>query len=83
MKLKDWLPKEFFYEFMDTKAAKFLEIEVIENNSLIDLQDKRKIWQCWIGKEKYVYNWVRLANGYAVGWNENPSRGWSFPVKKF
>jgi hypothetical protein len=33
-------------------------------------------------KHKYVYTWWELENGYAVGWNENPSRGWSFPIMR-
>ena len=33
-------------------------------------------------KHKFIHNWCTLSNGYAVGWNENPSIGWSFPVKK-
>ena len=36
----------------------------------------------WPSKEKFVFNWVILENNIAIGWNENPSRGWSFPVKK-
>ena len=39
-------------------------------------------YERWIGKHKYVHNWVELANGYAVGMNENPSRGLTFPVVK-
>ncbi|HFQ5128631.1 TPA: hypothetical protein ACGUU0_003117, partial [Vibrio vulnificus] len=34
----------------------------------------------WQGKHKNVMCWWLLANGYAVGWNENPAIGWSFPV---
>ena len=34
----------------------------------------------WPGNHRYVKDWFTLANGKAVGWNENPSRGWSFPV---
>ncbi len=26
-----------------------------------------------------VYNWVLLEDGTSVGWNESPSKGWSFP----
>jgi len=36
----------------------------------------------WIGPQRNVHFWVVLENGYAVGWNENPARGWSFPVVK-
>lgn len=34
----------------------------------------------WPGKQKDVHVWWELENGKAVGWNESPSRGWSFPV---
>jgi hypothetical protein len=34
----------------------------------------------WPGPQKNVHCWWELENGYAVGWNENPSRGSSFPV---
>jgi len=36
----------------------------------------------WPGPHKNVSFWVELANGRAVGWNENPAIGWSFPVVK-
>jgi hypothetical protein len=69
--LGDWAPREFHSEFTDTRAYKFKDIEVVE--------------EClfgWPGDHVNVINWVKLANGYAVGWNENDSRGWSFPVIK-
>jgi len=31
---------------------------------------------------KFIYVWWILEGGVAIGWNENPSRGWSFPVKR-
>lgn len=33
-------------------------------------------------KHKNIHNWCVLENGMAVGFNENPSYGWSFPFKK-
>lgn len=36
----------------------------------------------WVGKHKHVMIWWELENGVAIGWNENPSRGWSFPVAR-
>jgi hypothetical protein len=81
MKLRDWVPREFFGEFDDTKAAKYLDVDVVEQYGLSivkgEIQRKDKPWP---GKHRYVWNWVILANGYAVGWNENPNKGWSFPV---
>lgn len=72
--LKDWLPSEFFNEFMDTKAAQLLNQTVIRDFGSWKVSHPFK--------HKYIHNWVILANGFAVGWNENPSVGWSFPVKK-
>jgi len=37
----------------------------------------------WPGYHKHVMFWVTLENGKAVGWNENPAIGWSFPVIKY
>jgi hypothetical protein len=34
----------------------------------------------WPGPQKNVYFWVVLENYKRIGWNENPARGWSFPV---
>jgi hypothetical protein len=72
MTLKDSMPYEFVgCEFDTTRAYKMKDVEVVSEHLCN-----------WIGKEKHVFHWVKLANGYAVGFNENPARGWSFPVKK-
>lgn len=76
MLLRDVLPQEFFREFMNTRAAKLLDIEVAQDFSL----GNTATWQSWPGPEKNVMNWWRLVDGRCVGWNENDSRGWSFPV---
>lgn len=70
MKLRDVLPSEFFGEFMDTPAAKLLDEEVKSQHD-----DKP-----WVGSHKHVYRWWTLENGKRVAWNENPAKGWSFPV---
>lgn len=73
IKLKDILPYEFMNgEYDDTKAYKLREkcVQVVFDGSIIR----------WPGRHKYVYSWVLLVGGTLVGWNENPSRGWSFPV---
>ena len=36
----------------------------------------------WIGSQKNVHFWVTLENGFAIGLNENPAFGWSFPIMK-
>jgi len=71
-RLKDVVPQEFFIEFMDVPAAKYLEVEVIHEI------DARVI--PWPGIHKNVMVYWELGNGKLVGWNENPARGWSFPV---
>ena len=82
MKLRDWLPQEFFGGlFDDSRANKFLDVEVAEEYHMYHLDGKMN-WRSWPGRRKHVMNWCVLANGYAVGWNENPSVGWSFPVIK-
>lgn len=68
--LRDWLPHEAL-SYTDDAFYKHLDVEVIE--------DKEGGWP---GKHKNVYHWCILKNGVAVGWNENPSVGWAFPIKK-
>lgn len=75
-KLIDRLPYDFRTgEFENTKAMAFADIEVIK--------EYESFKKPWIGKHKYVHVWFVLANGYAVGFNENPAIGWSFPVIKY
>ena len=75
--LRDVVPQEFFSEFMDTRAAKMLYVPVTDAYGFGEKSKK-----VWVGTHKNVFNWWELDNGYAVGWNENPSVGWAFPVKK-
>lgn len=77
MKNKDLTLAEVLGEYLydDTiRAYGFKDIPVIKT---VDCEKKK-----WPGKEKYVYVWYVLANGYAVGFNENPCMGYSFPVIK-
>ncbi len=76
MLLRDVVPQEFFHEFRNTRAFKLLDCEIAQEYSLGDLTT----WKSWPGKERNVMNWWLLTDGRAVGWNENESRGWSFPV---
>ena len=78
--LENVMPTEFMScEYDKTRAAKMRNVFVLRVHSSFDDQDKYKIWP---GNHKNVFFWVELENGYFVGWNENPSRGWSFPVIK-
>ena len=78
--LKDVLPREFIKgSYNETKAYQLKDEEVKEEHCRHYQQDE---YISWPGSHKNVYFWVELMNGNAVGWNENPVRGWSFPVIK-
>ncbi len=74
--LFDVMPDEFSTDFKNSEAFKLGEFKVVSIHHCETQADK------WPGKQKNVYFWVELDNGKAVGWNENPSKGWSFPVIK-
>ena len=78
--LKDSMPSEFTKgSYHDTKAYKLKDEEVETEHCRYYEQDE---YLPWPGKHKNVHFWVELTNGCLVGWNENPARGWSFPVMK-
>ena len=71
--LKDVLPPEFMGGSYDAAPAfKLANVRVAREHEF-----------SWPGRHKHVCYWCELENGKAVGWNENPSHGWSFPVIKF
>ena len=73
--LKDVMPIEFMgCEYTDIQAVKFADVTVVKEC------DATEFNQRWPGKHKNVFCWVILSNGKAVGFNESPSRGWSFPI---
>lgn len=84
--LKDWLGEDFSpFTKSDEKLVEWMDVLVVKDfrSTEVDPED----WDEWISKKpkfkgKYVFNWCVLANGYAVGWNENPSLGWSYPLVK-
>lgn len=68
--LKDVLAVEFMgIEYENDRARKYADMQVVREHQF-----------GWPGKHKNVVYWCELENGLAVGWNENPARGWSFPV---
>ena len=77
MTLSEAMPYEFSNsgEFYEEKSYKFKDVNVIWENPILNGD-----YKSWPGKHKNVHFWVILENGYAVGWNENPSKGWSFPL---
>jgi hypothetical protein len=75
--LKDVLPHEALGpEYEGAPFREYLDVRVIGIYGVGFAKSHVR----WPGKQVYVYNWWLLENAKAVGWNENPSRGWSFPV---
>lgn len=74
--LRECLPTEFTGgEYHNTRAFKLKDREVMR------CVDGCVPGNGWPGREVNVMNWYILDDGYTyVGFNENPSRGWSFPV---
>ena len=71
-KLIDWIPLDARWE---QHLHKYFECEVVK-----EYKQGFRGWLRWPGKHKNVMNWCVLSNGKAVGFNENPAVGWSFPV---
>lgn len=81
--LRDFLPAEFMNgTYEKSQAMKYADVEVIARFEYSIVDDSLSTFKPWPGKHKNVYSWCSLANGKSVGWNENPSKGWSFPVMK-
>ena len=79
MKLKNWIASDFYYTDKDP-ISKILDYDVIEDINW-EHPDYNK---CPINR-KNIYNWCIVSNGrkkYAVAFNENPSIGWSYPIKR-
>jgi len=73
--LADAMPREF-RDYQDTPAMRLKDVLVKFKIS----RTHESTWMAWPGPQKNVYFWVILENGKAVGFNENPAKGWSFPV---
>lgn len=76
---RDVVPAEFFREFMDTPAAKLLDVEVIAERNM---HNSEYAYVRWPGPQRRVFVWWELNDGHIVGWNENENRGWTFPVRR-
>ena len=75
--LRECLPKEALCD--EPGLIKLYDVNVIKEHTMTN-DDEPYIR--WPGTAKNVMSWWELENGYAVGWNENPNRGWGFPVVK-
>jgi hypothetical protein len=72
-RLVDVLPPEFTQgRFENSPAMPHVFVDVLETY--------RATERPWPGKHKNVAVWYVLADGKAIGFNENKQRGWSFPV---
>jgi hypothetical protein len=89
-RLRELLPPEFRgggYETVSSRTytpddkpspvGKLLD-EIVEREHSRPHDDEAYVE--WPGKHKDVHVWWELRNGKGVAWNENPSKGWSFPV---
>lgn len=72
--LGETAPREFLLEFQDTPAYKLRDVKVVSTH------ETHRVGHGWPGPHRNVHVWWELENGKRVGWNESPSRGWSFPV---
>ena len=76
MKLIDWLPGEWRFEFGQSPAGEYGDNEIVQ-----EFRQGKEDWQSPPFTARHVYTWFVLDNGYAVGINEGPN-GNSYPVKK-
>lgn len=71
--LKDVMPHEFMsLSYEHERSRRHADIAVT--------REYYSHTRRWPGTHKNVHFWVELENGVAVGWNENPAIGWSFPM---
>lgn len=71
LSLAETVPHEIKYAnwYPDYWKRRDLQV-IVKHDGLVDR---------WPGKQKNVYVWWELEDGSAIGWNENPAKGWSFP----
>jgi len=81
--LRDWMMDEYFdshqFDKKYVRLNKMLDIPIVKDSDELSVGD-HMIWPEF--KEKNIQSWVELENGWCVAFNENVSRGWSFPFKK-
>lgn len=76
---------EIYLSGRETKImGKLLDREVVKKFTMGGDENSNNFWLSWqeFGSNKNVRNWWLTDNGYAIGFNENPSTGWSFPIIK-
>lgn len=81
--LKQVLPKEFGEErYRNTPAYELREAKVMAKKLATGApcSNRSELFEAWPGPHEFVRDWFILDNGKAVGFNEDPVNGWSFPV---
>jgi hypothetical protein len=71
------LPHEFL------SGGEYVDVPAFRHRDVVVLRKYDSRIKPWPGTQVNVSVWYVLANGKAVGWNENPIRGWTFPVITF
>lgn len=89
MTLQEWLRNtgaSSWNKYLD----RWLDLEVTREFHGSEFEDEEwddymKLVNSYFPNHRHVFSFIILSNGWAVGWNENPSHGWSFPksVKKY
>lgn len=81
-KLKGWIPQGT--SFINKATKPHLDKQIInEFNMHKDEEEYRKALKDTTFHHKYLFSFVELEDGTLVGFNENPSHGWSFPTAKW
>ncbi|MFQ5935578.1 MAG: hypothetical protein ACE5LB_04135 [Acidiferrobacterales bacterium] len=83
--LKQVLPTEFAEgRYADTPAYALRDMKVIARKlatgAPCSSPSKDGLFEAWPGLHEHVRYWFILENGKAVGFDEDPDKGWSFPV---
>ena len=80
------LPRTFFdRDSAAEKASRYLELEVVATKlgGGSPCSGHEGIFETWPGPEENVRQWFLLSNGKAVGINEDPNEGLSFPIAEY
>lgn len=73
-RVEDWLPPQAIHDL--PSLQRYLSRKILAEYDDNGREGSRR----WPGKHKNVTTWIAIEGGKAIGWNENPSSGWSFPV---
>lgn len=81
--LLDWL-NEYYFDRCSDHLKKLYDKKILKEFSMMTFEGSTTVWASWqeFGTHKNVTNWVLIEGGYAVGFNENVSTGYSYPKVK-